>query len=62
MAKRVESLAFNLLDYLAKKSDNVQNAMMENVINIFSNMRELNESDSWKLLSTLSNLTPDAIS
>ena len=62
MAKRVESLAFNLLDYLAKESDNVQNAMMENVINIFSDMSELNESDSWKLLSTLSNLTPDAIS
>ena len=57
MAKRVESLAFNLLDYLAKKSDNVQNAMMENVINIFSNMRELNESDSWKLLSNI--ILPD---
>lgn len=61
MSKKVEKIAFNLLDRLASWPVNVQKAMTKSILHAFDPIRSLNEADSWKLVTNLRKLPVEAI-
>lgn len=61
MSKKVERVAFDLLDRLASWPVNVQKAMTKSILHAFDLIRSLNEADSWKLVTNLRKLPIEAI-
>jgi hypothetical protein len=61
MSKKVERVAFDLLDRLASWPVNVQKAMTKSILHAFDPIRSLNEADSWKLVTNLRKLPIEAI-
>ncbi|OGI27991.1 MAG: hypothetical protein A2359_02185 [Candidatus Moranbacteria bacterium RIFOXYB1_FULL_43_19] len=61
MSKKVEKIAFDLLDRLVSWPVNVQKAMTKSILHAFDPIRSLNEADSWKLVTNLRKLPIEAI-
>jgi len=62
MAKRVEKIAFDLLDTVCKYSSNVKKALAKSVLSVFDSMRALNEKDALNLLEKVRQFPDESIS
>ena len=60
MAKQVEEMAFELLNNVAEASHNVQKALGKSIVLVFVHVSALNESDAFKLMTTLAKF-PDEV-
>ncbi len=61
MAKDVEKIAFSLLDRFVGWPTPVQKALIKDVIYVFDNITQLNESDATKLVTKLIGLPKEAV-
>lgn len=61
MAKKVEEIAFNLLEDIVELPSEVQNALAESILSVFNHIRALNEKDALKLIYTLKKMPDEAI-
>jgi len=60
-AKKVEKIAFDLLEEIANSSDNVQKALAKSILHVFDHLRALNEKDALKFINTLAKFPDEAI-
>ena len=61
MAKRVEKIAFNLLNDISKYPINVQKALSKSIVKVYSNVRALKEKEALILFKNLLKLPDEAI-
>lgn len=61
MARKVETIVFDLLDRLLNWPEKVQIAMAESVLHVFEPMRALNEKDAYRFVTTIAKLPLKAI-
>ncbi len=62
MAKRVEKMAFDMLDTVCKYPTNVKKALAKSVLSVFDSMRALNEKDALNLLGKMRCFPDESIS
>ncbi len=59
-AKRVEKVAFDLLEEIAKSSNNVQKALAKSILHVFDHLRALNKKDALKFVKILAKFPDEA--
>ncbi|MEK7129050.1 MAG: hypothetical protein AAB858_01745 [Patescibacteria group bacterium] len=61
MSKRVENIAFHLLNDIAGAPKNVQKAVIKSVLTVFDHIRALSEKRSFELMQTFAGFSDDAV-
>lgn len=62
MAKRVEQIAFNLLNDIAKSPPNVQKALARSILIVFNHIKALNENNALSFLNIIKEFPKEVIS
>lgn len=61
LSKRVENLAFEFLEEISNKSDNVKKALTPSILQVFNYIRILNEKDAKRLINLLQKFPEESI-